>query len=161
MTKRVLGVVALLLGLAFATAARCDDGKLDVLVKFESGIRGLAVATFTTSDGQDRVGALSWRLGPERNAFALRLDQWDAIFDLWKKATRAQGAAWKVIGSVAETGTSDISRITIKSGPGVALSVASAKGGRIDYVLEPADFARFEQAMRDMKASLEAGPAKK
>jgi len=161
MMTRALGLAALLIGLAFWTNAPAADGKLDVIGKFETGSLGLVVATFTTSDGQDRVGLLAWRSGEDRNSFALRADEWGAIFDLWQKAARAQGPAWKAVGSVSETGTTDTSRIDMKGGPGVELAVSSPNGARIAYVLPSADFAQFEQAMRDMKAALEEGPAKR
>ena len=161
MKMRILGLLALLIGLVLGTAARCDDGKLDIVGRFESHSRELVVATYTTNDGQDRVGLLAWRAGESRNSFALRLDAWDGIFELWRKAARAQGREWKAIGTVTETGTSDTSRIDMRGGPGVELAIASPKHASIAYVLPSADFARFEQAMRDMKAALKAVPAKK
>jgi len=161
MKVRILSLLALLVSLALVTAAHSDDGKLDVVGKFENGSRELVVATYTTNDGQERVGLLAWRAGPNRNSFALRLDEWDPIFKLWQKAARAQGSAWKTIGTISETGTSDISRIDMRGGPGVELAIASPKGASIAYLLPAADFARFEQAMRDMKTALEAVPAKK
>ena len=161
MKRRTFGLTALLIGLAFWTNALGAEGKLNPIGKFETGSRELMVGTFTTSDGKDRVGLIAWRSGEDRNAFALRLDEWGAIFDLWQKAARAQGRAWKAVGTISETGTTDVSRIGFKSGPGVEVSVASPKGASIAYVLQPADFARFERAMRGMKAELEAGPAKK
>jgi len=161
MTMRIVSLIALLIGITLGAAARCDDGKLDIIGKFESHSREFVVATYTTSDGRDRVGLLAWRAGEERNSFALRLDQWGVIFGLWEKAARAQGRDWKMVGTISETGTTDISRIDLRAGPGVELAIASPKGARIAYVLAAADFARFEQAMRGMKAALQDGPAKK
>ena len=161
MTARRLGLSVLLFSLALWTNAFCADGKLNIIVKFESDSRQLMVGTFTTSDGHDRIGLIAWHAGGGRNAFALRLNEWDAIFDLWKKAARAQGPRWKPMGTISEVGTTDVSHIDMRGGPGVELAISSPKGPSIAYVLPPADFARFEQAMRDMKARLEDGQAKK
>jgi len=148
---------ALLVGLALAVAPALAEGKLDLLKKFESGSLELGVATYTDPSapaGKGRVGLISWRSGEVRNAFAYRIDQWSAIFDLWKKAARQQGAKWATIGSVSETGTTDISRITVKAGPGIELAVTSPQGATIAYVLPAADFSDFETAMQNQRTYL-------
>jgi hypothetical protein len=158
---RWLGLSAFLISLALWTSALCADGKLNVFGKFESDGRELVVATYATEDGKERVGLIAWASGKDRNSFALRLDEWGAIFDLWKKAAGAPAPQWQAVGTISETGTTDVSRIAMKRGPGVELAVGSPKGPAIAYVLPAAEFARFEQAMRDMKADLEEHEAKK
>jgi len=157
---RTFGWAVWLISLALTTGALCADGKLNVIRKFESGSLELKVATYLAAGGE-RIGLLSWRSAQARNAFAFRQAQWVEIFELGKKATRAQGREWKAIGAAKEIGSSDISSINIKGGAGVEIAVTSQKGASLAYVLPAADFARYEQAMREMKTFLDASPAKK
>jgi len=101
---------------------------------------------------------LGWRSGERRNAFAFRLDEWDKVVGLWKQAVRAQGGAWKLVGTVRESGTTDVSVLSVKAGAGIELAVTSPQGPTIAYVPTPADFAGFEKAMEDAKAYVKAAP---
>ncbi|HXY89375.1 MAG TPA: hypothetical protein VEH75_02010 [Xanthobacteraceae bacterium] len=147
---------ALLFGLALATPAANAEDKLDYVASFKNGSLVLDVCTYTQSNG--RIGLLGWRSGEARNAFAFRLDEWDKVADLWKKAVRAQGGAWKTVGTVRETGTTDISVLSVKAGPGIELAVASPQVPSIAYVLAPTDFADFEKALEKAKAYVREAP---
>ncbi|MFA5056985.1 MAG: hypothetical protein WC485_02635, partial [Opitutaceae bacterium] len=82
--------------------------------------------------------------------------------DLWTKAINAQPdtttVTWKYVGTLTETGTSDVSTIVFSAGAGVKLALSSPNGAGITYVLAKADAERFEDALKQVKAFL-ASPA--
>jgi hypothetical protein len=49
------------------------------------------------------------------------------LIELWTKAVKAQSGSWKVVGSMAETETSDVSHLTVSAGSGVKFVISSPK----------------------------------
>ena len=52
---------------------------------------------------------------------------------------------------MTETGTSDVSHLTVSAGPGVNFVVTSPKGGTVAHVVQEAEFSRFQKALRDVQ----------
>jgi hypothetical protein len=128
------------------------EGKLDVVATFENANLGLDVVTYinpTTSPS--RIALLGFRSPSARASFVFSLNEWVSLFDLWATAVKVQSDSWKVIGSLTEMGTADVSLLTVSAGPGVRFAVTSVKGVSITYVLANADIARFEKALYQVK----------
>ena len=124
--------------------------KLDVVAKFENANLGLDVVTYINPDitaSSGRIALLGFRSTSARTAFVFGLNEWVSLFDLWTTAVKAQSDSWKVIGSLTEMGTADVSLLTVSAGPGVRFAVTSVKGVSITYVLANADIARFKKAL--------------
>ena len=52
---------------------------------------------------------------------------------------------------MTETGTSDVSHLTVSAGPGVNFVVTSPKGSTVAHVVPEAEFSRFQKALRDVQ----------
>ena len=88
---------------------------------------------------------------PLRSSFSFRLAEWLSLIDLWSKAVKAQSDSWKVIGSMTETETSDVSHLTISAGPGVKFVISSSQKGIVTFVLSKDDMGGFEKALYQVK----------
>jgi len=88
---------------------------------------------------------------PLRSSFSFRLGEWLSLIDLWSKAVKAQSDSWRVIGSMTETETSDVSHLTISAGPGVKFVISSFQKGTVTFVLSKDDMARLEKALYRVK----------
>ena len=71
--------------------------------------------------------------------------------DLWSKAVKTQSDSWKVIGSMTETETSDVSHLTISAGPGVKFVISSSQKGIVTFVFSKNDMGGFEKALYQVK----------
>ena len=89
---------------------------------------------------------------PSRSSFSFGLKEWLSLIDLWTKAVKAQSRSWKVVGSMVEMETSDVSHLlTVSAGPGVKFAISSPKKGTATYVLSKEDMAGFEKALHQVK----------
>jgi hypothetical protein len=79
------------------------------------------------------------------------LDEWIKLIDLCNKAIKTQSSAWIVVGSMTETGTEDVSQLTVSAGPSVSLVISSPKIGTVSYTLERSDLPRFQQGLQKVK----------
>lgn len=113
-------------------------GQVSNLARFESGDQQLTVATRLIAS--DRAASLEFRNGKISYSFIFGRDQWNPLYDLWKKAVAAQSDAWTHIGAV--------SSLTIESGVGVYLWMTWGNEGTISYTLSKAEFTRFDNALR-------------
>jgi len=130
------------------------EGKLDVVAKFENANLGLDVVTYINPDiaaSPSRMALLGFRSTSARTSFVFSRNEWASLFDLWTTAVKSQSDSWKVIGSLTEIGTADVSLLTVSAGPGVRLAITSVKGVNIAYVLANSDIARFEKALFQVK----------
>jgi hypothetical protein len=130
------------------------EGQLDIVAKFEDANLGLDVVTYTSPDATrsaSRVALLGFRSTSVRTSFVLSLNELVSLLDLWRTALNARSDSWKVVGSLTEVGTTDVSVLTVSAGPGVKFAVTSLKGVSITYVLANADVARFEKALFRVK----------
>jgi hypothetical protein len=73
------------------------------------------------------------------------------LVELWTKAVKAQSGSWKVVGSMAETETSDVSHLTVSAGPEVKFVISSPRKGTVTYLLPKDDMAGFEKALYQVK----------
>jgi hypothetical protein len=64
---------------------------------------------------------------PSRSSCSFRLEEWLLLIELWTKVVKTQSGSWKLVGSMAETETSDVSHLTVSAGPGVKFVVVSAQ----------------------------------
>src|SRR5260370_35579951 len=80
---------------------------------------------------------------PSRSSFSFRLKEWLSLIDLWTKAVKAQSGSWKVVGSMEETETSDVSHLTVSAGPGVKVVISSPKKGTVTFVLSMENMTGF------------------
>jgi hypothetical protein len=124
------------------------EGKLDTLEKFSSGKTEMVIATYYDPDaaGGQKVGLIGIS-APKRNSFAFEADEWEQLIALCSKAVGIQGTAWTAVGSMTETGTTDVSKITISAGPGVRFVISSPKGVTVTYVLPKSDAPRFQKGL--------------
>ena len=152
-SRRLFG---LLMGIAVAVVLPDlpvqAEGKLNIVAKFESANLGLDVVTYINPTASpSRIALLGFRSASARTSFVFSLNEWVSLFDLWATAVKVQSDSWKVIGSLTEMGTADVSLLTVSAGPGVRFAVTSVKGVSITYVLANADIARFERALYQVK----------
>ena len=139
---------ALAMGAMLSISPLRAEGKLDTLEKFSSGKTEMVIATYhdPAAAGSTKVGLIG--IGaPKRNSFAFEADEWDRLIALCNKAVGIQGTAWTAVGSMTETGTTDVSKITISAGPGVRFIISSAKGVTVTYALPKADAPRFQKGL--------------
>src|SRR5258708_3071049 len=76
---------------------------------------------------------------PSRTSFSFRLEEWLSLIDLWRKAVKAQSGSWKVVGSMAEMETSDVSHLTVSAGPGVKFVISAPQKNTVTYLLSKDD----------------------
>lgn len=141
------------LGLMLSVSPLQAEGKLKTVDKFTSDKAEMIVATFYDPDADDaaaRVGLIG--IGaPKRNSFAFDSAEWAKLIALCEKAAAVQAAAWTSVGTMRETGTSDVSRLVISAGPGVRFVISSPKGLTVTYVLRKEDAPRFQKALLDVR----------
>src|SRR5262249_46484086 len=134
---------ALVIGATLAIQSAHAEGKLNTIEQFKTGSSELMVATFTDQEkGKTTKVGLLGTASPHRNSFALKLDDWLAMIDLWNKSIVVQSSTWKVTGTMTETDTSDVSQLTVSAGPGVSFMITSPKSGSVTYALDRKDAGR-------------------
>lgn len=155
MWRRLSRALASLMALAlviFASPLRAE-GKLKTVEKFTGEKAEMIVATFYDPDADDskaRVGLIG--IGaPKRNSFAFDPDEWARLIALCDKAIAVQAAKWTSVGTMTETGTSDVSKLVVSAGPGVRFVISSPKGLTVTYVLQKADAPRFQKALLQVR----------
>ena len=144
--------------LAFALALlaaplRAADGKFVVVEKFANGSAELMVAHYTDPDvepAKARVGLVAIA-SPSRNSFAFDHSEWLKLIELCNKAIGVKSATWTQVGTMSETGTSDVSQLTISAGPGVSFVISSPKEGTVSYIVPKADLPRLQKGMRQVR----------
>jgi hypothetical protein len=148
----VLGTL-LAIGLMLSTSPLRAEGKLDTIEAFSSGKAEMIVATYydpATGDASKKVGLIA--IGaPRRNSFAFDRDEWTRLIALCDKAIAVQAATWTSAGTMTETGTTDVSKLSVSAGPGVRFVISSPKGLTVTYVLQKADAPRFQKALRQVR----------
>ena len=135
--------------------------QLDIVAKFRNADLEFDVATVFDSEAEasrSKIALLGIvtpsRPGittPLRNSFSFGLEEWLWLIALWTKAVKAQTDSWKVVGSMRETETTDVSHLTVSAGRGVKFVIGSSRKGTVAYVLSRDDFAGFENALYRVK----------
>jgi hypothetical protein len=146
-------IVVLTVGLSVVTSPLQARVQLDIIAQFRNAETELHVVTVLDTDVEASKGKLAL-LGiarPLRSSFSFRLVEWLSLIDLWSKALKAQSASWKLIGSMTETETSDVSHLTISAGPGVKFVISSSQKGTVTFLLSKDDMAGFEKALYRVK----------
>ena len=130
--------------------------QLDIVAKFRNAELELDLVTVFDSevDASKSKVALLGIATPRRSSFSFRLAEWLSLMDLWTKTVKAQSDSWKVIGSMTETETSDVSHLTISAGPGVRFVIRSFQKGTVIFVLSREDMPRFENGLYRVKEFL-------
>jgi hypothetical protein len=128
-------------------------GQLDIVAKFRNAELELDLVTVFDSevDASKSKVALLGIATPVRSSFSFRRAEWLSLIELWTKAVKAQSDSWKVVGSMTETETSDVSHLTISAGPGVKFVIRSFQKGPVIFVLLRDDMARFESGLYRVK----------
>jgi hypothetical protein len=127
--------------------------QLDIVAKFHNADLEFDVVTVIDPEveaSRNKVALLGIAT-PSRSSFSFGLKEWLSLIDLWTKAVKAQSGSWKVVGSMVETETSDVSHLTVSAGPGVKFAISSRKKGTATYVLSRDDMAGFEKALHQVK----------
>ena len=148
----VYGLV-IVLGLSLFTWSLHAGVQLDIVAKFQNADLEFDVVTVIDSEvepSRNKVALLGIAT-PSRSSFSFRLKEWLSLIDLWTKAVKAQSGSWKVVGSMVETETSDVSHLTVSAGPGVKFVIGSPKKGTVTYILSKEDIAGFEKALHQVK----------
>ena len=143
----------LLFSLIPGTTSLRAEGKLAIVERFADRNTVLTVAHYTVAGaptGKGKVGLLTIAT-PDANSFAFNLAEWKSLIALCDRATKVQSSDWTVVGTMTETGTSDVSHLTVSAGPGVNFVVTSPKGSTVAHVLPEAEFSRFQKALRDVQ----------
>jgi hypothetical protein len=146
-------VFGLVLSLVLGTSPLRAEGKLTVIEKFANASTEFIVAHFNdpgAPKGKGRVGVLAIAT-PSRNAFAFNQLEWEKLIELYNKAAKIDSAAWTEVGTMTETGTSDVSHLTVSAGPGMSFVITSRKDGTVAHTLPRADFSRLQKALREVK----------
>ncbi len=146
-------VFSLVLGFGLGTSPLRAEGKLTIVERFADSETVLTVAHFTVAGAptaKGKVGLLTIAT-PDANAFAFNLTEWTSLIALCDRATKVRSRDWTVVGTMTETGTSDVSHLTVSSGPGVNFVITSSKGGSVAHVLPEAEFSRFQKALSDVQ----------
>jgi hypothetical protein len=127
-------------------------GSLDVIASFTNKPSQLDVATYTDPNQKpSTVGLLGIS---HSNSIAFGAADWKALIDLVRKAAaEAPSTAWTVVGSLKDTAT-DVSTLTVSSGPGLRFVISSAKGGTVTHILPKADIPRLEKALLQVRDNL-------
>ena len=130
--------------------------QLDIVAKFRNAEFELDLVTIFDSevDASKSKLALLGIATPVRSSFSFRRAEWLSLMELWTKAVKAQSDSWKVVGSMTETETSDVSHLTISAGSGVKFVISSFQRGTVIFVLSRDDMARFESALYRVKEFL-------
>jgi hypothetical protein len=127
--------------------------QLDIVAKFRNAGMDLDVLTVVDSEveaAKSKVALLGIAT-PLRSSFSFRREDWLLLIDLWSKAVKAQSDSWKIIGSMKETETSQVSLLTISAGPGIKFVIGSPQKGFVTYILSKDDFARFAGTLYRVK----------
>src|SRR6516164_3499283 len=109
-------IIVLTVGFSVLTSPLQARVQLDIIAKFRNADVELDVVTVVDSEveaSKSKVALLGIAT-PLRSSFSFRLVEWLLLIDLWSKAVKAQSDSWRVIGSMTETETSDVSHLTIK-----------------------------------------------
>ncbi len=146
-------IIVLTVGFSVLTSSLQARVQLDIIAKFRSAEVELDVVTVVDSDveaSKSKVALLGITT-PLRTSFSFRLAEWLSLIDLWSKAVKAQSDSWKVIGSMTETETSDVSYLTISAGLGVKFVISSSQKGTVTFILSKDDMAGLEKALYRVK----------
>src|SRR5258708_38432511 len=114
--------------------------QLDIVAKFRNADLELDVVTIVDSEVE-----------ASKCSFSFRLVEWLSLIDLWSKVVKAQSDSWRVIGSMTETETADVSHLTISAGPGVKFVISSSQKGIVTFILSKDDMGGFEKALYQVK----------
>ena len=111
--------------------------QFDIVAKFRNAELELDLVTVFDAevDASKSKVALLGIATPLRNSFSFRLAEWLSLINLSTKTVKAQSNSWKVIGSMTETETSDVSHLTISAGHGVRFVIRSFQKGTVIFVL--------------------------
>src|SRR6516162_185973 len=146
-------IIVLTVGFSVLTSPLQARVQLDIIAKFRNADVELDVVTVVDSEveaSKSKVALLGIAT-PLRSSFSFRLAEWLLLIDLWSKAVKTQSDSWKVIGSMTETETSDVSHLTISAGPGVKFVISSSQKGIVTFVLSKNDMGGFEKALYQVK----------
>ena len=146
-------IIVLTVGFSVLTSPLQARVQLDIIAKFRTAEVELDVVTVLDTDveaSKSKVALLGIAT-PLRSSFSFRPAEWLSLIDLWSKAVKAQSDSWRVIGSMTETETSDVSHLTMSAGPGVKFVISSFQKGTVTFVLSKDDMAGFEKALYRVK----------
>ncbi len=139
----------LIASLAFMASPVRAEGKLEIVEKFAKGNTELSVAHFTDPSlekSKSKVGLIGIA-SPSRNSFAFDQAEWAKLIELCDKAIRTKSTGWTQIGSMTETGTEDVSQLTVSGGPGISFVISSPKAGTVSYVIATGDVPRLKKGL--------------
>src|SRR4051794_40232051 len=89
--------------------------QLDIVAKFRDAELELVTVFDSEVDASKSRVALLGIATPVRSSFSFRQADWLSLIELWTRAMKAQSDSWKVVGSMTETETSDVSLLTISA----------------------------------------------
>jgi hypothetical protein len=148
------GLISVLtVGFSLFTLPLPAEVQLNIVAKFQNADLEFDVVTVFDSEVEASRSklALLGIANPSRSSFSFRLEEWLLLIELWTKAVKAQSDSWKVVGSMTETETSDVSHLTLSAGRGVKFVISSSKKGTVTYALSKDDIAGFEKALDRVK----------
>jgi hypothetical protein len=147
--RRALPGALVAAGLAASLiAGPASAGSLDVVASFTAKTSQLDVATY--SDPNQKPSTVGLLGISHSNSIAFGADQWKSLIELVHKAAASSApAAWTEVGSMKDV-AKDVATLTVSSGPGLRLVIASAKGGSVTHILPKADIARLEKALQQV-----------
>jgi hypothetical protein len=143
--KKVIFLTALTLLLTFSAAA-LGDGKLDYIAKFAADGGELNVATYT--EDNTKVGLIGITLA-KKASYAASKGEWDAFIKLWEKAEQTNSTTTQFVGSIKETETTDPTLVLVTAGPGVRITLETAKGS-FAFLLAKSDYDKFDAGLRQV-----------
>lgn len=154
LARLIAGLMAALM--LTASPLPAADRKLVTVETFSNSGAKLLVGHFTLPNvekSQSKVGLIGIA-SPNYNSFAFDYEEWLELIELAKKAIDTKSTSWTIIGSMSETGTEDVSELTVSGGPGLNLMITSRKAGTAVYGMDKADLPRFQKGLGEVKEYL-------
>jgi hypothetical protein len=148
--------VALLGCSLLALDARADG--LEHIDAFKASNIEMQVMTYEKNG--KKIGMLGI-IASHKVAITFYREEWLQLIELFKKASAAAPTAgeWPRHGELRESSdASDPSKLTIRSGQGVAFTVESTKIPAATFILPRGEFARFQATLDKVTDSLSAQP---
>lgn len=147
----------LLLGLALVLVLSADGASATQDVSLITIQRGVASLHLSTEPPPSRFASLRISTPTASNVAPLSRDQARQFLYAWGWAKRGLGktSAWKACGVIGTTTIDSGTSLTISTGPGIRIVIASERyDPMVTFVLSPAEAKRFDEAMTRMAVQL-------
>jgi hypothetical protein len=128
------------------TAPAAAAGTVNNVGSITNGAAELDTVIYTDTDGS-KVGLLGITgADGKKISFAFRRDEWVSLIALWKQTATAPSTAWKMVGTMAETETTEPSFLIMYAGATYSIVIADPTHSEV-FSLARSDGPAFETAL--------------